>query len=164
MIFPQTRSSFSVSYLSRGTSLHPVPQLRNRRVVLYTSIFLTAPPNPSRDSGFYPCNISNLPVYLHLCCLHPSPDASVLPGLMFSNWAVSNRSACTRQQSDVFKMHIPPPPLPLPCVKLCPMIFGTWRVGRDHHQNWKAPHAVSCSPLGPLSFLCCGQMQLPFFW
>lgn len=100
MVFAQTRASFSV---------HPVLQLRDLKVILYASIFLTLPRIQSItwSCGFYPCNISNLPVYLHLCCLHPSPGYHcLLPELSSSNQPVSNHSLCTLRQSDLFKVKI----------------------------------------------------------
>lgn len=89
MIFPQNWSSFSVSYLSQWHMHPPSFAAQNPKSwALHLHLLNHAIQFIIWSYGFCPCDISNLPVYLHLCCLHPGLGCHcLLLGLMNSNWA-----------------------------------------------------------------------------
>lgn len=167
MIFSQTRSSFSVSYLSQWHE-HPPSSAAQKPKSHPLHFHLLYPPNQSItwSYGFYPCNVSNLPVYLHLCCLTLVQDAIVsCPNSCFliSMWAIIPCAHYSTVTYSKGKSNWTPS-----CNKTCYLSADNWGSGRDLNQNCEAPHALTTThPLGPTlphypSSVIANWNQLPF--
>lgn len=99
--------------------------------------------------GFYPCNVSNLPVYLHLSCLTLAQDAIVSclnSCFLISMWAIA---PCVHYSTVTYskrKSNWTPS-----CNKTCSLSSDNWGSGRDLNQNCEAPCALTTThPLGPV--------------
>lgn len=153
MIFSQNRSSFSVSYLSQRHTHPPSFAAQNpKSQALHLHLLNHAIQFITWSYGFCPCDISNLPVYLHLCCLHPSLGCHcLLPGLMNSNWAEWSLSVRTTAEWPIQNVNLIGPP---PCIKLfCHLqIHVGWG---DINQNYKALHGLSATPPSSLTLSHC---------